>query len=47
MTDQIDHYNNGEGDNNEVNTEMDGNDVNDDDAYTYDDDYNRYYDDES
>ena len=35
------------GDNDEGNTEMDGNDVNDDDAYTYDDDYHCYYDDES
>ena len=46
-TDEIDQFDNGKGDNDEGNTEMDGNDVNDDDAYTYDDDYHCYYDDES
>ena len=46
-TDEIDQFDNGKGDNDEGNTEMDGNDVNDDDAYTYDDDYHCYYNDES
>ena len=45
--DEIDYYDNGKGDNDEGNTEMDGNDVNDDDAHLYDDDYHCYYDDES
>ena len=45
--DEIDYYDNGKGDNDEGNTEMDGNDVNDDDAHLYDDDCHCYYDDES
>ena len=45
--DEIDYYDNGKGDNDEGNTEMDGNDVDDDDAHLYDDDYHCYYNDES
>ena len=46
-TNQIDYSDNGKGDNDADNTEMAGNDVNGDDAHTYDDDYHCYYDDES
>ena len=42
-TDEIDYYDNGKGDNDEGNTEMDGNN---DDAYTYDDDDDDYDDDD-